>query len=72
MIVVLAFETWGYNYPVTQRHFQEEPNSQLEHCENFRTHIKLTHYYHNRRHHHHHHLLYAGYLYLYSCDKLCP
>ena len=26
-------------------------------------------YYH---HHHHHHLLYAGYLYLYSWDKLCP
>jgi hypothetical protein len=23
-------------------------------------------------HHHHHHLLYAGYLYLYSWDKLSP
>ena len=23
-------------------------------------------------HHHHHHLLYAGYLYSYSWDKLCP
>ena len=29
-----------------------------------------THYYYY--HHHHHHLLYAGYLYLYSWDKLCP
>ena len=29
-------------------------------------------YYCYRHHHHHHHLLYAGYLYLYSWDKLCP
>ena len=28
-------------------------------------------YYHHH-HHHHHHLLYAGYFYLYSRDKLCP
>ena len=26
----------------------------------------------NYYYHHHHHLLYAGYLYLYSRDKLCP
>ena len=29
-------------------------------------------YYYYYHHHHHHHLLYAGYLYLYSSDKLCP
>ena len=29
-------------------------------------------YYYYYYHHHHHHLLYAGYLYLYSRDKLCP
>ena len=29
----------------------------------------IYYYYH---HHHHHHLLYAGYLYLYSWNKLCP
>ena len=29
-------------------------------------------YYYYRYRHHHHHLLYAGYLYLYSGDKLCP
>ena len=29
-------------------------------------------YYYCHHHHHHHHLLYAGYLYLYSWDKLCP
>ena len=28
-------------------------------------------YYYYYYYHHHHHLLYAGYLYLYSCDKLC-
>ena len=30
--------------------------------------IRYYYYY----HHHHHHLLYAGYLYSYSWDKLCP
>jgi len=35
--------------------------------------LPLMHYYYYRYyHHHHHHLLYAGYLYLYSSDKLCP
>ena len=29
-------------------------------------------YYYYYHHHHHHHLLYAGYLYWYSWDKLCP
>ena len=29
-------------------------------------------YYHHHHHYHHHHLLYAGYVYLYSWDKLCP
>ena len=29
-------------------------------------------YYYYYHHHHHHHFLYAGYLYLYSWDKLCP
>lgn len=40
-----CFRNVGSDYPVTQRYFQEELNSQLEHCENFRIHIKLTHYY---------------------------
>ena len=36
--------------------------------------IRITYYYYYYYHHHHHHhnLLYAGYLYLYSWDKLCP
>jgi len=29
-------------------------------------------YYYYYYYHHHHHLLYAGYLHLYSWDKLCP
>ena len=29
-------------------------------------------YYYHHHHHHHHRLLYAGYLYLHSWDKLCP
>jgi len=29
-------------------------------------------YYYYYHHHHHHHLLYAGYFYLYSWEKLCP
>ena len=29
-------------------------------------------YYYYYHHHHHQYLLYAGYLYIYSCDKPCP
>ena len=32
--------------------------------------LQIIYYYYY--YHHHHHLLYAGYLYLYSWDKLCP
>ena len=35
--------------------------------------LNILYYYHyHHHHHHHHHLLYAGYLYSYSWDKLCP
>jgi len=37
--------------------------------------VRHYYYYHHnlyQHHHHHHHVLYAGYIYLYSWDKLCP
>ena len=64
---------WSYNSTVPYAFMSRRVTVLPSHCIwLWHTQTEHYYYYHHHHHHHHHHLLYAGYLYLYSWEKICP